>query len=187
MMKRISYAVMSTLTALVLLFGYRTSTSSRSPNSGTVIIGASAPSSSTTTSASSTPSTDAGSPTTSTGSTASAASTASTASTASSSKSSSPSATSAVAKTVTGTAADTRWGPVQVQLIVKNGKITNVSVVEYPNNNGRDQEINATALPVLVDETLKTQSARIDMVSGATYTSQGYLTSLQSAIDKAGL
>jgi uncharacterized protein with FMN-binding domain len=70
---------------------------------------------------------------------------------------------------------------------VANGTITDVSVVEYPNGNGRDQEINARALPVLIQETLKAQSADIDMVSGATVTSDGYLESLQSALDKAGL
>ena len=89
--------------------------------------------------------------------------------------------------TVTGTAADTRYGPVQVQLTVANGTITEVTVVEYPNSNGKDQQINARALPILVQETLKAQSAKIDMVSGATYTSTGYETSLQSALDQAGL
>jgi uncharacterized protein with FMN-binding domain len=76
---------------------------------------------------------------------------------------------------------------VQVELTVANGKVTKVSVLQYPNSNGKDQEINARALPILVQETLKAQSASIDMVSGATYTSNGYLTSLQSALDKAGL
>jgi len=76
---------------------------------------------------------------------------------------------------------------VQVQITVQDEKITNVSVVEYPNNNGRDQEINSSAFPILASETVKTQTAKIDMVSGATYTSQGYLTSLQSALDQAGL
>jgi uncharacterized protein with FMN-binding domain len=70
---------------------------------------------------------------------------------------------------------------------LKNGKITDVAVIQYPNGNGRDQEINATALPILVQETISAQSAQIDMVSGATITSGGYLTSLQSALDQAGL
>ena len=89
--------------------------------------------------------------------------------------------------TVTGTAADTRYGPVQVQLTVANGTITDVTVVEYPDSNGKDQQINARALPVLVQETLDAQSADIDMVSGATVTSEGYLRSLQAALDEAGL
>jgi uncharacterized protein with FMN-binding domain len=88
---------------------------------------------------------------------------------------------------VTGDAADTRWGPVQVQLTVAGGTITAVSVVEYPDNNGKDKQINARALPILVRETLKAQSADIDMVSGATVTSDGYVESLQSALDQAGL
>ena len=89
--------------------------------------------------------------------------------------------------TVTGTSTDTRWGPVQVQITVANGEITDVTVVEYPTGNGKDRQINARALPVLVQETLDAQSADIDMVSGATFTSEGYLESLQSALDEAGL
>jgi uncharacterized protein with FMN-binding domain len=88
---------------------------------------------------------------------------------------------------VTGTVADTRWGPVQVQITVADGSITDVSVLQYPDSNGKDQEINARALPILIQETLDAQGAGIDMVSGATYTSDGYLTSLQSALDQAGL
>lgn len=171
-MKRITFALMSTLTTLVLLFGYRTSTSSTATTSSSVAIGASAPGSSTSAS-------------TSTGNTVSSAG--SSATSTSTSSSPAPSATSAATKTVTGTAADTRYGPVQVQLTVQSGKITNVSVIQYPNGDGRDQEINASALPVLINETLQAQSAKIDMVSGATYTSNGYLTSLQSALDQAGI
>jgi uncharacterized protein with FMN-binding domain len=89
--------------------------------------------------------------------------------------------------TVTGTAADTRWGPVQVKVTLANGKITAVDVVEEPDSNGRDQEINAEAVPQLVQETLTAQNAQIDMVSGATYTSEGYVQSLQSALDQAGV
>ena len=89
--------------------------------------------------------------------------------------------------TVTGTSTDTRWGPVQVQITVADGQISDVTVVEYPTGNGKDRQINARALPVLVQETLDAQSADIDMVSGATVTSEGYLGSLQSALDEAGL
>jgi uncharacterized protein with FMN-binding domain len=91
------------------------------------------------------------------------------------------------AKTVTGSVAQTRWGPVQVAITVVGGKITAVDVPEYPDGNGRDREINADALPVLVQSTLTAQNANIDMVSGATVTSTGYLQSLQSALDQAGL
>lgn len=88
---------------------------------------------------------------------------------------------------MTGDSVDTRWGPVQVQITVTNGKITSASAVDYPQNNGRDQEINAYAIPVLQQESVGATSANIDMVSGATVTSTGYVQSLQSALDKAGL
>jgi uncharacterized protein with FMN-binding domain len=94
---------------------------------------------------------------------------------------------SASAVTVTGSSADTRWGPVQVRVTVENGTITGVTVVDYPTENGKDRQINARAIPVLVQETLDAQSADIDMVSGATVTSEGYLESLQAALDEAGL
>jgi uncharacterized protein with FMN-binding domain len=89
--------------------------------------------------------------------------------------------------TVTGETAQTRWGPVQVQITVAAGKITAVDAVQYPHGNGRDQEINSYALPVLAQEAVAAQSAGIDHVSGATVTSDGYVRSLQSAIDKANL
>ena len=90
-------------------------------------------------------------------------------------------------KTYTGSTASTRWGDVQVTITVSNGKITDVAVPVYPNDNGRDQEINAYALPALRQETLDAQSADINTVSGATVTSDGYLQSLQSALDAANL
>jgi uncharacterized protein with FMN-binding domain len=89
--------------------------------------------------------------------------------------------------TFTGDVVQTRWGPVQVRLITADGGITTVEVVQYPSENGKDVEINNYALPILVDETLAAQSADIDMVSGATVTSVGYIDSLQSALDQAGL
>jgi uncharacterized protein with FMN-binding domain len=73
---------------------------------------------------------------------------------------------------------------VQVQLDVQGSTITNVTVLQYPSGNGTDVEINSYALPQLIQETLDAQSANIDMVSGATYTSGGYLQSLQSALDQ---
>jgi uncharacterized protein with FMN-binding domain len=107
------------------------------------------------------------------------------------STSSSPSSTAgsstAAAKTVTGSAADTMYGPVQVRVTVKNGKVTAAQAVEYPENDPRDAQINAYAIPALNQEAVAASSAKIDMISGATYTSQGYITSLQSALDQAGL
>jgi uncharacterized protein with FMN-binding domain len=85
----------------------------------------------------------------------------------------------------TGDVASTQWGPVQVQLTMEGGKITAVNVLQYPNGNHRDVEINDYALPILIDETTQAQSAQIDMVSGATVASDGYIRSLQSALDQA--
>jgi uncharacterized protein with FMN-binding domain len=73
-----------------------------------------------------------------------------------------------------------------VRVTVKNGKLTDVTAVVYPTDNPRDQEINSYALPRLRTEALQAQSAEIDTVSGATYTSDGYRQSLQSALDSAG-
>jgi len=90
-------------------------------------------------------------------------------------------------KTVTGDTVQTRWGPVQVRVTVKNGRITDVTAVTYPQENPKDQQINSYAIPQLRREALAAQSASIDSVSGATYTSDGYKRSLQSALDSAGL
>jgi len=103
----------------------------------------------------------------------------------SSSSSSGSAASSAAAKTVAGGEVQTIYGPIQVTITVKGGKITAVSVPVYPNGTMRDMQINSFALPQLVQETVAANSASIDGVSGATYTSQGYVSSLQSALDKA--
>jgi FMN-binding domain len=101
--------------------------------------------------------------------------------------SSSSGTTAASSRTVTGPVVQTRWGPVQVEVTVKGGRLSDISVLQQPNGNPRDQQINAYALPILVQETLDAQSAEIDMVSGATVTSDGYRQSLQGALDQAGL
>jgi uncharacterized protein with FMN-binding domain len=93
--------------------------------------------------------------------------------------------TSTAAKTVQGDAADTRYGPVQVQITVTGGKITAATVVQVPANDPRDVEINNYAVPILNQEAIQAGTAQINMVSGATYTSVGYAQSLQSALDKA--
>lgn len=175
-MRRICLWFASTATVVVLLFGYHTSTSSELSAAAPPVI-ASTPSGSNTSSS-------AGS-----GSSASASSARSpaTSSAKASSQASSQASSKASAQTYTGNAAQTQFGPVQVAVAVSGGSITHVSVVEYPNGNPRDSQINTYALPILVDETVKAQSAAIDMVSGATYTSNGYLQSLQSALDQAGI
>ena len=83
--------------------------------------------------------------------------------------------------------AQTRWGAVQVTITVTDGKITSVAVPTYPSGNSRDQEINSSALPILQQETITAQSASINAVSGATVTSDGYIQSLQAALDAAHL
>ncbi|MEU5182405.1 FMN-binding protein [Streptomyces longwoodensis] len=99
----------------------------------------------------------------------------------------SSSASASGTRTVTGESVQTRWGPVQVRVTVADGKLTDVTAVAYPQDNPRDQQINSSALPELRSEALRAQSADIDTVSGATYTSDGYRESLQSALDAAGL
>ncbi len=136
-MKRIVFAILTTLTVVVLLFGYNTSTMGALTQT-VVASGADA-------------------------------------------------AATPESRTVTGTAVQTQWGPVQVQITVSGSQISDVQVLQYPYNNPRDQQINDYAVPILVDRTLQAQSADIDMVSGATVTSSGYLQSLQAALDEAGL
>ncbi|WP_128427886.1 FMN-binding protein [Streptomyces cyaneus] len=86
--------------------------------------------------------------------------------------------------TVTGDAAQTQYGAVQVRLTVANGKITRAEAVQAPKG-GQSDQITANAVPKLNQAAVAAQSASIDAVSGATYTSAGYKESLQSAIDKA--
>jgi uncharacterized protein with FMN-binding domain len=156
--RRITLWALSTLTTLVLLFSYHTSTagSATTLTAGTSVQAPAAAGSGSDGSSS----TDSG--TTDSGGTSST-------------------------KTYDGDTVQTRWGPVQVRITVQDGKITASEAIVYPNGNHEDQQINSFALPVLGQEAVQQQSADIDMVSGATVTSQGYLSSLQSAIDQANL
>ena len=156
-MRRIVTVILSTISTLVLLFSYHTSTSNARVTASPVVQQP----------ANSGPSPQPRSSKNS-GSTAK-----------------SGPATSAVA--YTGGVADTRWGPVQVQITVQGGRITRSRAVQYPQNNGRDALINNYALPILDQEVVQQQTVSIDTVSGATVTSDGYLQSLQSAIDQAHL
>ncbi|WP_345654567.1 FMN-binding protein [Streptomyces siamensis] len=88
-------------------------------------------------------------------------------------------------RTVSGSTVQTRYGPVQVQLTLDGAKITAARALQAPDGDPRSQQINSTAIPTLVQETLDAQSVHIDTVSGATYTSEGYISSLQSALDQA--
>ena len=85
--------------------------------------------------------------------------------------------------TYTGATATNKWGPVQVQITVTGGKITQAVALQTPSDDRKSVSINARATPTLAAEVLSAQSAKIDTVSGATYTSTSYKASLQSAID----
>lgn len=85
--------------------------------------------------------------------------------------------------TVTGKVANTAYGPVQIELVVKSHKIVKVAVLEQPTNTIHDIQIGEFAFPKLISETLTAQNAKVDAVSGASYTSAGYIASLQSAVD----
>jgi uncharacterized protein with FMN-binding domain len=85
--------------------------------------------------------------------------------------------------TVTGKVANTAYGPVQIELVVKSHKIVKVAVLEQPTNTIHDIQIGEFAFPKLISETLAAQNAKVDAVSGASYTSAGYIASLQSAVD----
>jgi len=158
-MRRIVIWLASTVAIVVLLFGYHTSTNKTS--------------SATTASGTSGPTTSAGN--------------GSSASPSSSPSSGSNSSGSTKITTYTGSVAQTRWGPVQVKITVQSGKLTKVTILQQPNGNPRDAEINSYAVPILINESLGAQSASIDMVSGATVTSEGYVQSLQAALDEAGI
>jgi uncharacterized protein with FMN-binding domain len=88
-------------------------------------------------------------------------------------------------QTFKGPTEDTRHGPVQVSIVVKSKKIVNIKATIAPNEDGRSPFLQTRAMPVLKQEVLTAQSAKIDEVSGATETSDAYIQSLQSAIKKA--
>jgi len=168
-LRRVILAICATAAALVLLLSFKTHTQSGLGSSPAAALGSPAPG--TGDAAATAPS-------------ASASAAKAKSSTAKSSTSAASTGSSA-AKTVTGAAWPTIYGPVQVQVTVKNGKVTAVTATEYPQETPRDYQINSYAIPQLNSEALAAGSANIDSVSGATYTSQGYIGSLQNALDKA--
>ncbi|HET6449820.1 MAG TPA: FMN-binding protein [Spirochaetia bacterium] len=89
--------------------------------------------------------------------------------------------------TFTGKREYAYYGWVKVQAVVRNGTVTDVKVLEYPNDNGRSRYISSVAIPYLVQETVGGQSWKVDLVSGATFTSTAYEKSLQEALQQAGL
>ncbi len=154
-MRRVILGLVTTAAALVLLLSFKTHTQSLAPgNSPPAALGSPAPGSQPPASG-----TSSGAP--------------------------GPSASSAgTGQTVTGKAFPTIYGPVQVKITVAGGRITAAAAVEYPQDTPRDQQINAFAIPQLNSEAVAAGSARIDAVSGATYTSGGYVGSLQNALDQ---
>jgi uncharacterized protein with FMN-binding domain len=160
-MRRALLAICATAIGLVLLLSFKTHSQSAAPGSA--------------------PASALGSPTPGPG-----GATASTGTPGTAGSQAAPDSTGA-AKTVTGAAWPTIYGPVQVRITVAAGKLTAVTTVEYPTDTPRDAQINAFAIPQLNAEALAAGSAKIDTVSGATYTSGGYVGSLQNALDKAGI
>jgi uncharacterized protein with FMN-binding domain len=97
-----------------------------------------------------------------------------------------PPTTAALAsRTVDGPVVSTDYGDVQVRVTMRGGQLVDVQAVKLPFDRSRSQSISAQAGPLLRSEALRAQSARIDSLSGASYTSAGYIQSLQGAIDRA--
>jgi len=169
-MRRVVLALLATAIGLVLLLSYKAHTPSTvssalvDPNSGT-----------------------------DTGATPTAAPTATSGSgsgSASGSTSGSTTATTTASGTVhdgtfVGNAVTSQFSTIQVQVTVSGGKITDITLVQDADNEQHSAEVDAYAIPTLRSEALSAQSANIDAVSGATFTSQSYTQSLQSALDKA--
>jgi len=88
--------------------------------------------------------------------------------------------------TFNGQTEQTPFGPMQVAAVISGGKITDVKVLQRTNQGGRSVQISNQADPMLRNEVLQAQSANVSTIGGATYTSEGYLQSLQSALDQAG-
>ena len=176
-MRRVLLALLLTAVGLGLLLSFRsrsvTGTAASTSLGGSALAGGS---SATTAGAGASPSPSAS---------ASASGTAS--ASASASKTGSTSSSGAKDGSFTGTAEPNPYGNVQVQAVISGGKLTNVVVLQVPDRSGYEDQIVQVALPELKSEALSVQNANIDVVSGATYTSQGYAESLQSALDQAGL
>ena len=170
-MRRITTAIVATISGVVLLFSYHTSTmgSRAAASSPGLVLAARATTVTVTSPATEQPATDA-TPT----------------ATPDPPATSTESAAAAAPQVVDGDSIDTRWGPVQVEVTIAGGKITDVQPLAVPYDRSRSQEINNYAVPILRQEIIDAQSAQIDTVSGATYTSDGYRSSLQSALDQAG-
>lgn len=87
--------------------------------------------------------------------------------------------------TYTGTSEDAFYGNVQLSATISGGRITGINFLSYPNDSPNSQDINSQAMPLLKQEALKAQSAHVDVISGATMTSQAFAKSLQAALNQA--
>jgi uncharacterized protein with FMN-binding domain len=101
-------------------------------------------------------------------------------------KSAGSSKSAAVSGTATGDAVSTQYGNAQVRVTVTNGKIVKIEALQLQGNDPRSVQISSSAEPILQQEALTKQTAAVDTVSGATFTSASYTQSLQSALDKLG-
>ena len=115
--------------------------------------------------------------------TAAATATTKASSTATKSSAASTSVKQVATRTIKGAVSQTQFGPVQVQVTLKGQKIIAIKALQTPQG-GRSSWINQQAVPYLVEQTLAAQSASIQGVGGATYTTEGWITSLQSALSK---
>ena len=88
-------------------------------------------------------------------------------------------------RTVNGNAFSNPYGEVQVAVVLNGNQIVNVNALQMPHDRSRSADISSQAAPLLHDEVIQAQSAQIDTIGGATYTSESYAQSLQSALDKA--
>ena len=98
-----------------------------------------------------------------------------------------PTANATPSGSFTGSPVSTKFGTVQVAISVADGRVTDVTAVKLTDADRRSVQISNRAAPILRSTVLAAQSAKVDVVSGATYTSDAYRTSLQSALDQAGL
>jgi uncharacterized protein with FMN-binding domain len=96
------------------------------------------------------------------------------------------SGSSTASGTATGAAIDTQYGAAQVRVTVRNGTIVKLEALQLQGNDPRSVQISGSAAPVLQEEVLAKQTAAVDAVSGATFTSASYMQSVQSALDKLG-
>lgn len=167
--KRALGALLTTVFALAMLFSFKTADNlalSGTMTAGTVAVGAAPSPTSTSGSADATtaPTTAGASPTATVGTQSTAA--------------------AYTDGTATGSVISTRFGDVQVEVTVSGGAIVDVTALQLPDRDGRSRSIASQAEPILREEALTAQSANIDLLSGATYTSDAYAQSLQSALDQ---